>query len=357
MSRLSIYAHPHLRYSGSMFGYAYTYNEIYKYMREVNVDGEKLKVDMNSPKAKVQLYYGSPPGSFYPHQYKIQMTQWESTMAPYSHAELIKNYDELWTANHFGKNAYMRAGVPESKIHVFEHGINSDVWFPKMRGKRNKIRFLHIDSGSPRKRADMAISAFKSVFGDDDNYELTLKWSHTEPSSVDWMDESVLEKRGEWDGNVRRIHESLSLEHLVSLFHFHDVLIYPSEGEGFGLIPLQAISTGMPVISTDLWCSYADLFPETAIEATLGVSAIKETYERPGSVVIPSFESTADKIKYAADNIEHLSELFFLRSSAVKSRYQWKDRCQSVIDGLISRVGVDGLSSYLWYLSKAKAST
>lgn len=352
MKRLSIYGDPHLRNSGSMFGYAYTYNEIHRYMSQVDVGGERLKVDMNSPKAKVQLSYGSPPGNFYPHQYKIQMTQWESTIAPDSHAELIKGYDELWTANDFGKNAYVNAGVPKNKIHVFEHGINSDVWIPKMRGERNKVRFLHIDSGSPRKRADMVLRAFKSIFGDDKNYELTLKWSHAKASLVDWTDESVLETQGEWDGNVRYLHESLSLEHLVSLFHFHDVLAYPSEGEGFGLIPLQAISTGMPIVSTDLWCSYAELFPETRIEAKMGVSLIKETYDRPGLVVIPSFESTADRMKYAADNIERLSELFFLRSLSVKSKYQWVDKCQQVINGLTERVGMDGMSSYFGYLSK-----
>jgi glycosyltransferase involved in cell wall biosynthesis len=319
-------------------------------MRQVSVGSEKLTVYMNSPKAKVQLHYGSPPGNFYPHQYKIQMTQWESTLAPSSHAELIKGYDELWTANDFGKTAYVNAGVPENKIHVFEHGIDSDVWVPKLRGKRNKIRFLHIDSGSPRKRADIVVEAFKSIFGDDENYELTLKWSHAEPSLVDWTNESVLETQGEWDGNVRYIHETLPLEHLVSLYHFHDVFVYPSEGEGFGLIPLQALSTGMPTISTDLWCSYADLFPETRIEATMGVSSIKENYDRPGLVVIPSLESTADKMKYVADNIEHLSEVFFLRSSMVKNRYQWKDKCQQIIDGLAARLGTDGMSSYFGYL-------
>lgn len=356
MPRFSMYAHPHLRYSGSRFGYAYTYNEIYKHMQSVVVNGENLQVNLNSPKAKTQLSYGSPPGTFYPHQYKIQMTQWESTIAPESHAELAKSYDELWTANDFGKQAYINAGVPEKKIHVFEHGIDTEIWYPSMRGRNKKIRFLHIDSGAPRKRADIAVDAFKAAFGDNKDYELTLKWSHAPDTDKNWFDTSVLESAGEWDGNIRRIHESLSLEHLVSLFHFHDALIYPSEGEGFGLIPLQALATGMPVISTSLWCSYSDLFEESTIDSQLGVSHVIETYHRPGLVVIPSIDSTVEMMKNVADNIGYFSRSHFTKSASVRKRFQWADKCQGIIDGLVERVGVDGLGSHLGYLSKTGGS-
>jgi glycosyltransferase involved in cell wall biosynthesis len=36
------------------------------------------------------------------------------------------------------------------------------------------------------------------------------------------------------------------------LFHFHDVLIYPSEGEGFGLPLIEAAKQGIPILARDL---------------------------------------------------------------------------------------------------------
>ena len=36
MFRMSLYAHPHVRGSGSFFGYAYTYQEIEKSLRNYN---------------------------------------------------------------------------------------------------------------------------------------------------------------------------------------------------------------------------------------------------------------------------------------------------------------------------------
>jgi glycosyltransferase involved in cell wall biosynthesis len=286
---MSLLAHPHVRRSGSYFGYAYTYYEIERHLRNYSYNGEKLHLDLNSPKSKVQLYYGSPPGTFFSNQYKIQMTQWESTLVPPVWVEHADNYNEWWTANQFGAEAFINAGVPAEKIKIYEHGVDASTWTPKKRVKGRTIRFLHIDSGSPRKRADIAIKAFIAAFGGNLDYELTLKYSHSGVRpEVDWSDINILENRGEWQGsNIRHIREDMSLEHLVKLYHFHDILIYPSEGEGFGLIPLQALATGMPVISTSRWCSYDKFFKENIIESTMGVSDIRETYERFGEVVLP----------------------------------------------------------------------
>ncbi len=352
MARISIHAHPHVRYSKSYFGYAYTFNEIQRHLAYVSTPEGRLNVGLNSPKAITQIYYGSPPGAFYEHQYKIHMVQWESTQVPDSWVDILGKYDEIWTANTFGRNAFIKAGLPESMIHIFEHGIDADVWTPKIRGRNKKIRFLHIDSGSPRKRADLAERAFKEAFGDDPNYELTLKYSHHALSGANWHDRDVLESQGNWSGNVRKIYETLSLEQLVSLFHFHDVLIYPSEGEGFGMIPLQAIATGMPIISTSLWCSYSDLFPETQIAATLGESEIVENYPRPGMVVVPSLESAVDLMTKVALRIDYYSAQSMLNIPIVRNRYSWAQQCQQIIDNLISRKGIEILGSYTEYLSK-----
>ncbi len=350
MTRISLYAHPHIRNSGSYFGYAYTFNEIQRYMQFVKTNHGLLNVNLNSPKAKTQLNYGSPPGVFYEHQFKIHMVQWESTRIPESWVNIFSNYDEIWTANKFGADAFINSGVPQSKVHTFEHGIDSKLWTARKRGENNKIRFLHIDSGSPRKRADIALEAFKRAFKGHPNYELTFKYSHTPKTSSDWSDYETLRSAGEWDGQVRHIHENIPLDGLINLFHFHDVLIYPSEGEGFGLIPLQALATGMPVISTGLWCSYQKYFEETVIDATLGKSDVIETYARPGDVVLPDVESTIALMLDVAGRIDYYSDLFFKQSQMVVDDYSWPNLCQDAIDGFIERHGIEMLGSSLEYM-------
>lgn len=352
MLRMSIYAHPHVRKSGSYFGYAYTYYEIERHMREYEHNGEKLQLDINSPKSKIQLYYGSPPGYFSPNQYKIQMTQWESTLVPPNWVDHAKDYNEWWTANQFGADAFINAGVPAEKIHVYEHGVDAQTWTPKKRGENGVIRFLHVDSGSPRKRADLAIKAFKAAFGDSLDYELTLKHSHYESTKVDWYDQNILENHGEWESvNVRHIKENMGLPELVNLFHFHDALLYPSEGEGFGLIPLQALATGMPVISTSRWCSYDKYFTNNIIESRLGISDVVENYTRFGQVVLPDLDSMVNILKSVAEGFDAQSEMFYNQIPEVATDYNWQYRTDMVMDGLVNRLGKGMFTSSKGYLA------
>lgn len=353
MFRMSLYAHPHVRKSGSYFGYAYAYYEIEKHLKRYMYQNKKMQIDLNNPKSKIQMYFGSPPGYFFPHQYKIQMTQWESTLVPPQWVDHAKEYDEWWTANKFGADAFVNAGVPKEKIYVYEHGVDFNTWFPAKRGTNNKIRFLHIDSGSPRKRADMVIKAFRSAFGGNMDYELTLKYSHYPQSKVNWFDKDILENHGDWQfSNVRHIRENISLESLVSLFHFHDVLIYPSEGEGFGLIPLQALATGMPVISTDLWCSYSKYFLGNSIDAKLGQSDIVETYQRFGDVVVPNLDSCINKIKNLVNNADQQFDAFFNQIEEIAEEYTWDNQTKKAMDSLVNRVGINMFGSSNSHLKK-----
>lgn len=327
------------------FGYAVAYHGIKDTVSKMEINGQKVSVLENSPKAKIQIHMGKNPGEFYKGQYKIQMSQWESTLAPSSWEKYALNYDEFWTANYFGAHGLVAAGIPEKKIHVFEHGIDSSVWTPKLRGTGNKIRFLHVDSDNPRKRSDLVLEAFKKAFGDNPDYELTLKYSliatsYTNiylPSNADWKRKDVLEHHGEWYKNVRRIRETTSTQDMVRLYHFHDILIYPTEGEGFGLIPLQALATGMPTISTGRWSSYERYFNDNVIKSKMGPSTHIKYFN--GDCVIPDLDSTVELMKNAADNITSQSKLFFSRVPEIQNEYSWENKVTPVINDLYSRAG------------------
>ncbi len=327
------------------FGYALAYHKIKETIGQIELDGKKIEVTQNDPNTIVQLFMGSNPGQFYINQYKIQMTQWESTIAPASWKGFAEKYEEFWTANPYGASAIIAAGVPAKKVHVFEHGIDSSVWTPKLRGQNDKIRFLHVDSDNPRKRSDLVLKAFKKAFGDDPRYELTLKYSLKktkyydtfEHSVVDWDDPEVMAKQGRWEGNVRHIEEITSTSDLVKIYHFHDVMVYPSEGEGFGFIPLQAIVTGMPTISTGIWCSYEKYLNGNVIKSTFGPSTFMKHY--PGDCIIPDLRSTVRLMVRTAENIQEQSKLFFDRVPEVAEEYSWYNKTYPVIKALYERAG------------------
>jgi glycosyltransferase involved in cell wall biosynthesis len=327
------------------FGYALAFHKIKDSISNVKIDGKNINVIRNDPNTKIQLFMGSNPGQFHPGQYKIQMTQWESTIAPAAWKNHAKHYDEFWTANPFGAKAIIKSGIPEEKVFVYEHGIDSSVWTRKLRGQNDKIRFLHVDSDNPRKRSDLAVRAFKKAFGDDPRYELTLKYSLKknkyydtfDNSKANWDDPEVMRMQGRWENNVRHIEEITSTEDLVKIYHYHDVLIYPSEGEGFGFIPLQALVTGMPTICTGMWPSYEKYLNGNVIQSTLGPSTFMKHY--PGECIIPDLRSTMALMRSVADNIADQSSLFYNRAAEVAQEYAWENKTRPVIEALYSRVG------------------
>jgi glycosyltransferase involved in cell wall biosynthesis len=334
----------------NFFGYGVAFENIYHTLNCLEINNEPLNVKLKDSTAKVQLHLGGNRGSFFDHQYKIQMAQWESTQAPEQWGINSKHYDEFWTANYFGAEALKNAGVDPDMIHVYEHGVDSSVWTTKLRGEGDKIRFLHIDSGNQRKRSDVVEQAFKKAFGNNPKYELTLKYSYKDVYSnavykrtrANWSDGYVLANNGQWEKNVRRIYEITTEEDLVSIYHYHDVLVYPSEGEGFGFIPLQAIITGMPTISTGHWPSYEKYLNGNIIDSTFGASTIKDrNHFFPGQVVLPDVDSTIELMIDVAKNIEKQSKLFFKRSAEAAEEYSWANKTIPVISSLVDRVGIE----------------
>lgn len=334
--------------SGS--GYAYGYNRICKHFNNFSYKNKKLKVLQNDPSANVQMFYMEPERynvstmqnlrdpnlkKFYDHQYKIIGTHLEATKVWDHWVDAMNSVDEIWVGNYFAKDAVLNSNIT-TPVYVFEHGID-DMWKKRKRGNGSKIKFLHVDSGSPRKRADMVVDAFKAAFGDSGDVHLTLKFhSHEMPSGF-----SVMDLFNSGPTNITRIFETISQEEMVNLFYEHDVLLYPSEGEGFGFIPLQALATGMPVISTSRWCSYDRYLGSNIIESTIGKT--KHTGYYHGEVVLPDFDSFVFLLKNVYENINSQCDYYYNQADDVHKEYNWQTRCDSMLNSFIKRSGIKSL--------------
>ena len=290
------------------------------------------------------MYYGPDPVEVAHHkgQYRIHMSQHESTMVvPHKANAYINDCEEVWTANQWGAQAMINSGVSENKIYVYEHGIDPTLYKPFLRGNQDKIRFLHIDSGSPRKRADLAEKAFNAIYHKyKDKIELTLKYTHFPHSGKNWFDENTLKNEGSWTSpGVRNIQETLTNQEVASLIDFHDILIYPTEGEGFGMIPLEAMATGMPVISTHEWCSYSQYLIDNAIESEIKNPDISWGYPRVGQGVIANFDSIVYQMEQAIENIDEISNKYYSQAPDILSNYSWQNKTNKFLDQTIDRLG------------------
>jgi glycosyltransferase involved in cell wall biosynthesis len=343
--RISLNTQADLR-SNTHYGYGKSFIEIQKAFRNYYYNGNRLLVDFNSKRSKVQMYYGPDPieSAHYSGQYRIHMSQHESTMIVPHKVHAYKNdCEEVWTANHWGAQSMINSGVPEDKIYVYEHGIDPELYKEFLRGGRDKIRFLHIDSGSPRKRSDLVEKAFNSIYYKyKDQIELTLKYTHAPHSGKDWSDKNVLANQGDWiHPGIRHIKETLSDKEMTELINYHDVLVYPTEGEGFGMIPLEAMATGMPAISTHEWCSYSKYLINEAIESEIKESNIDWGYPKVGKGVIANFDSIVNQMENAISNIDSLSKKYYNQASEIKKEYSWQNKTNIFLDELFERLGTE----------------
>ena len=326
------------------YGYGKSFVEIQNAFRNFSYNGKKFVVEFNSPKSYVQMYYGPHPvhNSHYKNQYKIHMSQTESDRFEEHKVLQYSSANEFWTANEWGRDAAIRSGIPEEKVFVYHHGINPEAYHPFLRGRNDKIRFLHIDSGSPRKRSDLVEKAFNILYKKNKNIELTLKYSHSPHLDHSWMDRDVLENAGYWiRPGTRHIKENLTERELVSLINFHDVLVYPSEGEGFGMIPLEALATGMPVISTHELSPYAKYFESGHLISQIKPSKVDWGYAKVGNGTIPELDSVIEKMQYFIDNINALSANYFNQVEDIKKEFSWQNKTDKFLTSFIERVGVD----------------
>lgn len=277
------------------------------------------EVPFQDSSAPVGFNFVQPEYYEFINPYTIGYTPWESTLIPPLWKHPITECDEFWTTSEWCRQVFEDNGVKVDK--VLHHGIG-DEWMPRKRkGRDGKIRFLHVGEPAPRKNGQQVLDVFFRVFGKRTDVSLTIKADA----------HSTLRIRDRWGSiiatpdmlpNVRLITDQVSNEEMVSLYWAHDALVYPSAGEGFGLIPLQALASGMPTICTSAWAPYANYLGNLGLDSRLVDSPWD--FGHPGQVYEISDDELADKMLYTVAHFESLSEDFLYQSADVRRDYNWR---------------------------------
>lgn len=271
------------------------------------------------PDAPVELWFCQPEYWDFSsqEQHKIGYWPWESTKLHESWFYHVEKADELWTTSEWCKNVFEKE--LDRPVFVYEHGIE-DIWTPVSREGRSKLRFLHVGEPAMRKSGQMAVNAFMEEFGLADDVHLTIKAHNINTTRL-------LNRRGENSGpvdsrpNISVITNELTTEQMVQLFQAHDVLVYPSWGEGFGFIPLQALATGMPTICVPDWAPYAEFLHDLKLNATLTDSPWEPWHT--GQMYKPNEDHLRQLMRYSYDNWTAVESKFREQAPAVSHRFDW----------------------------------
>lgn len=169
-------------------------------------------------------------------------TMFETNKPPKEWGSLIRAYDRVMVPNKWNKKVFDERYKINTEIVPF--GIHPE-WFIykpiKRKRPNNTFFFLMQEAFNMRKGFEYAIEAFYKYIYGKYNAELVLRSQYKQPIIKDYERQGTSILYGDIERKEQR--EIMLISHC---------LIFPSKGEGFGMTPIEAMSTGMPVIVSNL---------------------------------------------------------------------------------------------------------
>lgn len=172
----------------------------------------------------------------------VAYTMWESDVFPDRFFDALKGTYAVIVPSNFVKNTLEKQGY-DKKIYVCNQGVDTNDYQYFDRPEPEVFRFIHNATGNPRKGWDYVIRAFAEEFKGEDNVRLTMKGiikQKDNPQFIPFMNIP----------NVDWIDTVYDREQTIEMYQNHHCMVFPTKGEGWGLVPHEAIITGLPTITT-----------------------------------------------------------------------------------------------------------
>lgn len=261
--------------------------------------------------------------------YNIGYTPWESTKIPAGWLYNMNLCNEIWTTSNFVKDVYIKNGVTKD-IYVVPHGISED-FFPEERELRDKFNFLHVGGDSKRKNAQLVVDAFLELFEGNNEYQLVLKYNNYCHAEV-YLNEKLVPAINH--PQIIGIPDVFTTDQLIQLYHKCHCMVYPTSGEGFGMIPFEAMATGMPTIVTNLTgCSdFANYgIPLDAEYGEASYHNFMYTTDT-GDWAIPDFQNLLDHMKNVTSEYELFKKEAYKSAKTIHDRHSWSATADIILE-------------------------
>ena len=293
-------------------GYGVVSKNILKELRALDV-----VIDTEQKDQKIGLLLHTPYSIMrLTNPYRIIYTMFESDKIPDDWAEYLLEADEVIVPSKWCQSVFKKAGV-ESK--VIPLGYNDNVYEFFQRRKRKIFTFTHYNAFNVRKGFLELFKAFTEEFAQDEPVKLVLKTtSNTIPSAMP-INPSQYK-------NIEIITGKKSDSEMKTILDNSDCFVFPSRGEGFGLTPLEAMATGLPVIVPNAHgiSEYFDKRYMYGVGIDSEVPAVYSAYKNQdvGKMVKCSVKDLRKQMRYVFNHQKEAREKGKLASEYAKG-YTW----------------------------------
>lgn len=201
----------------------------------------------------------------------------------------------------FTKKGFLKYNIKEDKLFVNYYGVELEVFYPKEKVTNNNTFTVgYAGTLSAQKNILGIINSIKKLIKIGYNIKLKLV------GNIDYktFDKNLLQE------NFITYKPAIPQAELIDFYNEIDIFILNSVQDGFGMVILQALSCGIPVIAT---------------ENTGGIDVIKDNIN---GFVIPTFDENAlnDKIELIYNlSQDKITEMKKNAVNSVKDGFTWSD--------------------------------
>ena len=234
------------------------------------LDGQVQRVDRNGGSidpplvhaADVEVHQEWPPDLIPPPSGRFAaIVPWEFGSIPQRWLQPISDeLDELWVPSEFVRQMYLGSGIDPQRVVVIPNGVDLEVFRPAASGPGDPTasaiarpaptRFLYVGGITPRKGVDLLITAWDHAFAERDDVVLLLKAAMA-GGAYGGPNDAVRERAAaDRLPRVELIEDDLDAAALADIYRSCDVFVLPYRGEGFAMPVLEAMASGLPVITT-----------------------------------------------------------------------------------------------------------
>lgn len=185
--------------------------------------------------ASVSVYMGVPYAvkGWRKGQHRVLFTMWETDELPAAFRRWVPQFDQILVPCHHNVDLFSQH---HDNVKFVPLGVDTKFWSPQKLDHSGPFRFHAGGSLWRRKGIDLVVMAFKELKLP--NAELHIKAA---PHAKDVP-------TGKLGDNIVLHRDWMSLERQREWFNEADCYVAPARGEGWGLMPLQAIASGVPTI-------------------------------------------------------------------------------------------------------------
>jgi len=284
-----------------------------------------------TPDSSIQLNFCMPPDYEF-RDWTVGYTPWESTEVPDSWYEGLGLVDDLWSTSQWSSRVLER--ITGREVFTLPHGIDP-FWEPRQRELKGPFTFLHVGEPAVRKGGDILLKAWHKAFRHRKDVRLIFKCNKYPMARVKDRFGSIISSPADIS-NIQVIGSIYSPEQMRELYYSSHCLVYPTRGEGFGLIPFEAMATGMPAIfpadgGTGEFCNYS---PHLLLQSKWVRSP--EDRIHPGLWMDHDLDEVIYLMERMVANYRVASRVAYASAQDIHQDYSW----ETVADRAIARLGL-----------------